>query len=584
MLTTVRRLTDVKYIEFGTEIRYLGKSAERLYDVFTQTINKYSEHRSHHEDTDHHINTAAAEALRQITGNFLQTLQDCERLLSNNSKFKRTKANFVDNVVWHSSTELDINKLRQRVHFHQTKINFITKPFELQLQSDIHRELKYLSRNVTEVKKGVTEIKKVLTGNAAKASDSDSSTSSEGPLAIPSDLELRFTKALAVNSPGTFQAQDNLPIREAFDALMFHFDRSTVTFKPNPGLGNSEPEHSQYLNLIKSKWILGKLKESINFRSAGQESFWAECVRKIEGKIRDQLDRFQNRELCAPPLGNLFLLPDNYFSIWVDEVSSLHPSALTEEPPLEEKILELPLSNPYPNHHQFTLTIFRKSDVTFRLVSTTKDGQNQDFYKEESVVINMVHTQLMPNFADSKDVSNDKNNVLICENHSQPREYTLQNLDHVALFQRALTGFRVSHDMSEIKLHIEYQNISKAAVSGNARIQLWHLKPLPKILPPDESPPINNDSSSTAKSAHSPSESANLRRFWTSGTSQYAESIFVSPVIGSCGDGVALLRPELPVLVIFTECENKHNFFHLRCMPRKIIWLRHVVYYSLTSV
>ena len=497
---------------------------------------------------DQDIDTTTLKALSQVTGDFLRTLQDCERLLSENSKFERTKAVFVDNLAWHNSTEREIKNLRQRVHFHQTKISFIAKPLEVPLLLGIHSEVKGIRRDVAE-------LKGILVNDTARTPGSDSSTSSEEFSALPPDLALRFTKALSVNMPGTFQVQDDLPLSEGFDALIFHFAGSTVNIKPNPGPGQNVPEDPQYLNLIKSKWILERLKESTHFRSVGQESLWAECAREIEGSIREELSRFQRGDLSAPPFEVLSRLPENFFNIWVDEEAPPHPAALTEERPLEEKILELDLPNPYRTR-QSTLTIFRKSHVGFRLVSTTKDDQNKDFSSEESVDVSMDHIRLIPTFAVSKDSSSAINNVVLCGNHSQLRSYTLRDTTEVALFQRALTGFRVFHEMLDIKWCIEYQSFGRRGISGSARLQLWHLKPLPRILPPSESPAAGN--------THAPIKSPNLRRFWTSGTSQPSGT-----AIGSRGDGVLLLRPEPPVLVIFTQCEKTYSFFHLQCMSRK---------------
>ena len=557
-------LTDIKYRQFGTEIQSLGNGCKHLESVIAQSQRPGDQKITHqHFDT---INTATFKALSQVTGDFLRTLQDCERLLSNNTKFKRTKAGFVDNVVWHGWTEKEIKNLTQRVHFHQTKISFIAKPLEMQLLLSIHRDVKGL-------KKDLAEIRRIL--DLTRISGSDSSTSSEELLTVPPALASRFIEALSVDKPETFLVQDDLPLKEGFDALVFQFSNSTLNCSPNFGQQPSVQDESQYLNLIKSVWILEKLKESAHFRSAGQDSLWAEYIRELEGEIQDQLIRFQKGDLSAPSSEVLSQLPKHCFNIWVSEGASTHTAALTEDQTLEEKILELDL--PSPSHtHQSTLTIFRKSQVAFRLVSTTTDDQNKYYHKEESVEVNMNHTRLIPTFAATVDSCKAMNNVLLCADSSKPIVYKLQDSTDVAQFQRALTAFRVDHDMSDIKWCIEYQRIGKHGMSGMARLQLWHLKPFPNILPQTESLPTGSEGSSIATSEDSPIEKANLNRFWTSGTSQPSGSPIRSPVMGSCGDGVVVLGPEPPVLIIFTQYKNKYSILHLQCMPRKAMFLRHV--------
>ena len=183
--------------------------------------------------------------MSQVTGDFLWTLQDCERLLKDNSKFKRTTANFVDNVVWHSSIERHVNNLRRRVHFHQAKVNFIAKPLECQLLIGIDQQLK-------EIKGDLAEIKWFLQPGKSITLDPDSTSSTtEEFLALPEEVESRLTEALPIDQPASFRAQEDLPLREAFDAVIFHFEKSTVSFKPNIALGQHVADPPQFLNLLK---------------------------------------------------------------------------------------------------------------------------------------------------------------------------------------------------------------------------------------------------------------------------------------------------------------------------------------------
>ncbi len=546
------RPIDVKYLQFGRDISSLGSSLQRL-----ESIIKNAEEQSPEKPWRREADSTTAtilNTLSEVTGDFKRTLHDCEKLLSDNSKFQRSATSFVDNVVWHSSTERVVNHLRQRVNFHLTKVNFVAKPFELQLLVGIHRELQ-------QVKKDVAALKGVLIPDTAQSINSTSPKSHDGGFPVPPELAKRFERALA-SKPDSVQVQDHLPLKEGFDALVFHLASSTVKFKPSPGPGQNIPEETQFVNLLKSGWIMEKLKGSDYLQSAGSESLWADYIRELENEINDQLSRFDS-ELEPPTLDVILRLPNNCFSIWVYEEPLPRPAVLAEQRPLEEKILELLLPSLYESRRS-TLTVFRRSDVAFRLVSTTKDEQNKDFHSEESMDVNMNSNRFIPAFATSHDGEPINNSVLLCNSQGQELKWhNFQDSSAVAEFQRALMGYRVSHHMSNISWHIEFSNFTKKAISGKARLQFWHLKPLPNLLSSVDATTSEGSGSSAGASPQSPTDSANLRRFWTSSTLALSGSSMAAPVTGSRGDGIAMTRPGPPVLVIFTMCERKYTFFHI---------------------
>ena len=460
----------------------------------------------------------------------------------------------MDNVAWHASTEREVNDLRMRLHFHMTKVTFVTRPLEIKLLSGIHREQQQLSKEVAA-------IRAVLASDHARIDCPINPYAQESWSQVPEELSDRFRKALAAKDLGKSQVRDCLPLKEGFEALVYHFARSTEDFKPSPGLRQQVPEE-QFLNLVKSRWIIDRLKENTHFLSSDPKSPWAECIMELEDKVRDQFMRFQQDELLLQPsLDALTGLPDDAFSVWLDEESS---PELTEHRPSDEKILELPLQGAGSTYRS-TLTVFRKSDTTLRLVTATKDDQNDRFLHQDSMGVNMNQTGLVPVFAASQDFLTVNNNVLLCNESQDTKCYSLRDTADIAQLQRALTGYRVSHDMSNISWHIEFDQLRKSGESGKARLQLWHLKSLPKMKQPDNTEPTECSSSSSVQTPHSPSDSHKLRRFWTSGTTRPPSGI-ASPVNGSRGAGIALIRPEPPVLIMFTRCGNNYAFLHLQCM------------------
>lgn len=544
-------MPDVKYLQFGRELNLLADSLKRL-EKIVENADLQHPHRPWHKDASH----AGPNTLQEVTGDFLQTLSECQKLLDDNSKFHRSSANFIDNVVWWSETEREVNSLRDRVHFHVTKVTLISKPFETQLLLGIRRELKSLRRDVADIR-----------GLLIQDVHQDEETPSQAAapaLPVPEELSLRFTDALYINKPKGFDVLDHLPLKEGFDALVFAFANSTVEFNPGPGLGQNYPEEVQYLSLIKSRWIVKKLEDSYHFRATGTDSLWADYMRELKDDIREQFLRFDAGQLATPPADAVYRLPESCFSTWVVEEDLLHPPDLAEQRPFEEKILELSLPSSYSNR-QCALTIFRKSDIELRLVSTTKDELNKDFHREESMDVNMNFTRLIPTYASPDEASKPTNNLLLCTNQQQNQKwFSLKESVDVRRLQQALTGYRVFHDM-QISWSIE--GSSNPHKSGRGRLQLWHYKPLPKMPVDREATNLQfRDQSVTSVESPPPGTLKMQRKSTTLSSATFVScgSSATSPVKGSRNDGVALLRPESPALIILAMSENRYTFLHIQ--------------------
>ena len=69
-------------------------------------------------------------SLREITGDYRQTLLECEELLQENrSKFMIQGAR--RNLEWHILIKPTAERLRQRIQLHNSKIQFMLRPFEM---------------------------------------------------------------------------------------------------------------------------------------------------------------------------------------------------------------------------------------------------------------------------------------------------------------------------------------------------------------------------------------------------------------------------------------------------------------------
>ena len=454
----------MKYAQFRQDIKSLADSLGQLESIIINANSQVSH--------PHHLGVAL-QVLPDVTGDFHQTLNDCERLLRNHAGLQRQRSNFLENFAWWTTAESDVCSLRERVKFHVTKVAFIAKPFETQLLLGIRRDVQQLRRDVAHLTGIVT--------NGVGQARNTSNPPFLDSVVLPDHILTRFTIAFNVNRPVCFEEKSDWPLKEGFDALVFHFSKSTVEFNSRPELGQNIPEGSQYLNLLKCVWILEQLKSSSHFINAGTDSLWADYMRGLEDEIRIQFRRFEARQLIAPMQDVISILPDSNYSIWVVEGPPRRPLDMAEQRPLEEKILELSLPQSYGTR-QSSLTVFRKSDTQFRLVTTTRRADNPMFHHAEGFNVDMTSTRLIPSYAAPNEASSETHNIVLCNDKGQfPEWISLSDSTAIASLQRALMGYRVHHDMSNFQWCVN--GSSEEGDSGHGRLQLWQPKPLLEIVP-----------------------------------------------------------------------------------------------------
>ena len=123
--------TDVLYLKFGREIESFNDSLLQLEAIIKHANGQRPRRpwRTHDDEC-----RVALYPVAQAVGDFKQTLDECKKLLDDHERFQRDAAGFVDNVVWHLSTQRDVDVLRERVHFHATKVSAtISDPFNIRV-------------------------------------------------------------------------------------------------------------------------------------------------------------------------------------------------------------------------------------------------------------------------------------------------------------------------------------------------------------------------------------------------------------------------------------------------------------------
>ncbi|KAI4164534.1 MAG: hypothetical protein LQ342_001847 [Letrouitia transgressa] len=603
---TRAQAADVKYAQFRQDIKSLADSLAQLERI----VNNASDQGAYTHEFD-----PAIRILPEVTGDFRRTVKDCQTLLYNHAGLEQRRANIRKNLEWWSFVETDVTNLRERVKFHVSKISFIAKPFQIQLLLGIQHDVRQLRRELAVL----TNI--ISTG--VRHDINESHASYLPSISIPADILTRFTLAVNIKRPSCFNNNSDWPLREGFDALVFHYSKSTIEFNSRPELGETSPDGQQYLNLLKCIWIIDQLKASTHFREAGPDSLWADYMRSLEDKIRIQVRRLEAQQMKAPSVDVISILPDGCYNIWIDEAAPLRSLKFTKPEYLEEKILELNLPQLEANK-QSSLTVFRKSDTDFHIITTTKMKDNPGYHNEKEFDVDMTSSRLIPAYAVSTNNTSPPNNLILCnERGLSPRLLSLKDFASVGSLQRALMGYRIHHLMSGFTWCIN--GSSAIGDSGTGRLQLWQPKPLPAMLSDLEALPINNQSFSdlspqlpkldlgnsmfssspaelTVAQTQSPqfanSNAPNVAtpKLSTSPPTSHRSSMFsrtvsidttsssefmkrstlassatpvshtstTSLVSGPHNDGTELVRPDVPALMIFTVCEERYTFLYVK--------------------
>ncbi len=169
----------------------------------------------------------------------------------------------------------------------------------------------------------------------------------------------------------------------------------------------------------------------------------------ISQDIISEYEKFDTGELHAPSEDVILRLQEHCFSLWMeDETVDISPH-LTKERAGEEKILEIRLPRTQSSRMPILL-VFRKSDHELRIVSVTKDEQNEFFFEAESKEFSMHHTRFIPLYAVPNSVSSTStNNVLLVNSQGQSlQSYSFDCSKDVEDFQRAVTGYQVGTTLS----------------------------------------------------------------------------------------------------------------------------------------
>jgi hypothetical protein len=525
---------DVRYVQFGIEIEGLKNVLEHLNVKLSDADKKYEEQRIQRRGTalcDPKDNGLEAER-RNLVGDFRITLSRCEAILAEHSSYLRNPSSFGQNVWWEFQIQKKIDKLVNRIQFHISKVNLVTEQLQDGLLRNMAVTLDRIDRNVADIHNVV------VTGSLQPTMPTTTP--------VPEALATRFNEALMVpHRPQAFTGPWQLPIQEGFDALVYHFNQSTVRSHGPPG---SAQPLEQYINLVKAQWLVQVLKNSAQFE---QSFYYKRATLRMEQLIRDEKGR---SDLTRYSEADFELINATSYAIWVaDEVD---PGLIDDDGPgSEEQILELPLRDA-PG----ALTVFRMSDTELRLVRPTVSSGTGLLPRDRESEISVHSHHFEPVYA-SPWSSEPTNQVKISSSQVRSaRLYDLKEIDHVYELQRAVTGFKVVHD----RMNVQW-TLNKKEMSGKSRIQIWQFKPLSQANANVSQSSPSSPSDRSTNSGSSASTYQTVAEAMTEGLNPAIFSVVRNSAAGTGNEteNIVLEKVPLPLLVMFTVFEKQRTFFQL---------------------
>lgn len=216
---------------------------------------------------------------RGIIGNYQETLQDCDRLLRDNTKFSR-RGDFIHNILWNFTVASEVQTLKDKLAFLNIKILTILKTLDLKmadrLNISIYRIHRDLASRIDEARVDIieqfqvlrSEILGFLTGSPnAVASGSRAQV---GPFNISASLEGLFEERIRMLNVES----DQFPLVRGLDAVVYHINAANTIATDNKG----SKRERRWLEIAKAYCIITRVRAGQEYVFPAFHGFRKLCV------------------------------------------------------------------------------------------------------------------------------------------------------------------------------------------------------------------------------------------------------------------------------------------------------------------
>lgn len=289
-LTTATLCIERQYREFGQDLRGLAESL----DILVRVV----------ENAKQTLRTRGTTAipvrydlvsLTEITGDVLGTLRECRELLIRNKSFRSSNGAF-SNIGWNALVAPSVLRLQRKLLLHNSKIQLMLQPLEMwvapflhapnasnilsDLLSRIYEDLNRLDMRLDHIHTDIRQIMGVLIPDLNQELN-ELQMSQNHLLDVPRDIAENFKASYLDERPVQLGDQD--PTLDCLaDVLVTHFQASTRSFRSGLLVEQRTPTPEQYVNLLKSIWLLRIVKESLPHQPSNSPSHWPSYIKRLE--------------------------------------------------------------------------------------------------------------------------------------------------------------------------------------------------------------------------------------------------------------------------------------------------------------
>ncbi|KIY00459.1 uncharacterized protein Z520_04144 [Fonsecaea multimorphosa CBS 102226] len=497
-----------EYLDFGKDILLLRDGLDAIVHSI-EDADRLGPHGT--VETPHDL-----ASFHTIVGDFKETLKRCEKLIQKNSQFSRDGNGFVQNVQWNSGLGKHVEYLRQRVSFHCSKVG----ETKVLMYKDIRRGITTVHEDIIfHLENIIRKLEIDINGTL---------------LAIPPILDEKFRLSVTRSgSPMPF------PIEKGVDALALHLGNSTQSFVSQPSL-LVRPAVCQYINLMKSVWLVQQLQRNREFEARCLDVLWGAYFRQLQKRVIYECSRFcaPNDPLIAPDDQQILQEADDKFEIWVhfDEVDDFED--LTEPSGMETRIFRATLPDVSGRAQQ--ISVLRINTSRIRLARTLTRGNDRAI---ENYEIDSQRVVLLP-FYSFPEASADAISLGWKAQASdyQSRALTFRRLSDLHRLQEAITNFGIVVDQpGVVSVRIKESALgSLKSIGAGGRAQIW-----PTAPEQGRTRPLTTGGSSSGWNGSGGGPGGWAR--------SYASSVHGSTSIQQSGGKALIEQPIAAQLVLFTE-------------------------------
>ncbi|KAF4450235.1 aspartate aminotransferase [Fusarium albosuccineum] len=142
------------YRDFGADVRTLHRSLVEL----EKAVGRARESLRNHGALDTDSLGGDRNSLLEIIGDYNANLTECHQLLEDNRRYAQTTGP-IRNIDWNLNIMPQVEHLRSRIQMHTSRIQHVLKPFQIDLITNIHRDL---DRRFRAMHKDVQDVKRTM--------------------------------------------------------------------------------------------------------------------------------------------------------------------------------------------------------------------------------------------------------------------------------------------------------------------------------------------------------------------------------------------------------------------------------------